>query len=157
MRAICRIADKIWVRLGGGRHLIGPNKLGMGPHDCAPTSLYQVVPWIPEARIIEAFQHCTDGWPYAGVTNKEFQIVVKYLEIDVRYSSASETIGTLLERCPARCIALVPWHFIAIINGKIIGRDAGMSHSTLVYCYWMFRPPRLLSAANKRRIFDDTI
>ena len=156
MRAIRRIADKIWVGLGGGRHLIGPSELGSGPHDCAPASLYQVVPWIPEARIVEAFQYCTDGWPYAGVTNKEFQIAVKYLEMDAHYSSEEETVDTLLDRRPARCIALVPYHYIGIINGKIIGHDAGMGRSTTVYCHWTFRSPRLLSVASKRRIFGDT-
>ena len=44
MRAIRRIAYKIWVGLGGGRRLISPSKLGPGPHDCAPASVYQVVP-----------------------------------------------------------------------------------------------------------------
>ena len=108
-------------------------------HDCAPVSLYRVVPWIREDQIIEAFRYCTDGWPYAGVTNKEFQIVLKYLKVDAHYSDEEETVGYLLDRRPARCIALVPHHFIGIINGRIVGRDAGMSRSTTVYCHWTFR------------------
>ena len=118
MLAIRRMADKIWVGLGGGRHLVGPSEIGTGPHDCAPASLYRVVPWIPENRIVEAFQYCTDGWPYAGVTNKEFQIAVQYLKVGVHYSGEEETVGSLLDREPARCIALVPYHYIGIINAR---------------------------------------
>ena len=54
MRAIRRIAYKVWVGLGGRRRLISPSKLGPGPHDCAQASVYQVVPSIPEARIVQA-------------------------------------------------------------------------------------------------------
>ena len=156
LQAIRRLADRIWVGMGGSRHLVGPTDLGRGRHDCAPASLYRVVPWIREDRIIEAFQYCTDAWPYAGVTNKEFQIAVKYLEVDAHYSGEEETVGSLLDRRPARCIALVPYHYIGIISGKILGRDTGMSRSTTVYCHWTFRSPRFLSVSGKRRSFGGT-
>ena len=134
------IVDRIWVWLRGG-HLAPPATLDSGNHDCAPASLYWAAPRIPESQIIEAFLFCSENWPYGGVTNKEFQIVVKYLDIESDYSADSETLGALLARKPSRCVALLHGHFIAIINGKIVGRDARRSWdlSTEVYCHWTFR------------------
>ena len=118
-----------------------PTALGDGPHDCALTSLYWVVPHLPEHRITEAFQYCAEKWPYGGVTNTEFAVALKYLDIENRYFSGTETLGDLLARKPARCVALLPYHFIAIVRGRVVGRDARRhwNPSTTVYCSWMFR------------------
>ena len=128
------------VRLAG-KHVMEPVVIGMGEHDCALVSLYWAAPWIPERRIIEAFEFCTENWPYGGVTNKEFQIAVKYLSAEIYYSAASETLGALLSRHPTRCVALLPGHFVAIVNGEVVGRDARITGepSTTVYCHWIFR------------------
>jgi hypothetical protein len=146
-----RFVDKIWVALGGRRHLVEPAQIGQGPHDCGLVSLYQVVPWIPEDRIVEAFQYCTDAWPYGGITNKEFQIAVKYLKVDAHYSDEEETLGSLLDRKPVRCIALLPYHYVGILNGKVAGHEPGIDRSTTVYCHWTFDSPQLLSVASGRR------
>ena len=91
--------------------------------------------------IVEAFGFCTENWPYGGVTNKEFQIALKYLKAETHYSTDLETLGALLGSRPARCVALLPGHFIAIVNGEIVGRDTHLrwSSSTTVYCHWTFR------------------
>lgn len=117
-----------------------PTVLGAGDHDCAPASLYWAAPWIPESRIAEAFLFCAENWPYGGVTNKEFQIVLRYLGAEGYYSADSETLGALLARNPDRCVALLHGHFIAIVDGKIVGRDArhAWDLSTEVYCHWTF-------------------
>ena len=137
--AVRRIVDRIWVWLGGG-HVMAPARIGIGQHDCSLASLYWAAPWIPEIQIIEAFEFCTENWPYGGVTNKEFQIALKYLKADSHYSSATGTLGELLNRKPTNCVALLPGHFIAIINGQIVGRDAetAWDPSTTVYCHWTF-------------------
>lgn len=131
--------DRLWVSLWGG-HLLPPAKLGSGNHDCAPASLYWAAPMIPEGQIVEAFLFCSENWPYEGVSNKEFQIVVNYLGIRSEYSANSETLGALLLRKPSRCVALLHGHFIAIVNGKIVGRDARRAWdlSIEVYCHWTF-------------------
>ena len=115
--------------------------IGAGDHDCALASLYWAAPGIPENRIVEAFGFCTENWPYGGVTNKEFQIALKYLKAETHYSTDLETLGALLDNRPARCVALLPGHFIAIVNGEIVGRDAHLrwSSSTTLYCHWTFR------------------
>ena len=157
LASVRSIVDRIWVWLGGS-HLASPAALGSGNHDCAPASLYWAAPTIPESRIIEAFLFCSENWPYGGVTNKEFQIVVKYLGIGSDYSADSETLGALLTRKPGRCVALLHGHFIAIINGKIVGRDARRSWdlSTEVYCHWTFRSQQAQSAEGSPRTFGST-
>lgn len=136
---ILKGTDKLWTSLGG-LHIVAPFEIGTEVHDCGPSSLYWVAPQISEQRIVEAFGFCADSWPYAGVTNKEFAITIQYLKLDVRYCGESETLGALLARKPNRCVALLPHHFIAILNGRIVGTDATMAWSprTTVFCHWVF-------------------
>ena len=140
---LCRNVDRVWVWLGGS-HIVGPTTIGGGAHDCALASLYRAAPWIPEHLIVEAFGFCTENWPYGGVTNKEFAIALKYLNAGTRYSAETETLGALLHRKPDRCVALLHGHFIAIVRGKIVGRDAlhAWDPLTTVYCHWTFRSRR---------------
>ena len=79
---------------------MAPGTFGNGAHDCALESLYWVVPRISEHRIIEAFQFCTEKWPYDGVTNTEFAVVLKHLGIENRYFPEKEILGELLARKP---------------------------------------------------------
>lgn len=137
--AIRKLTDRVWVWLGGS-HLIAPTTIGGGEHDCALVSLYWAAPWFPEDQISEAFEVCAENWPYGGVTNKEFAIALAYLRAKVHYSPAPGTLGALLDKKPGRCVALLHGHFIAIVNGKIVGPDARLNWrpSTKVYCYWTF-------------------
>ncbi len=126
---------------------MAPAKLGDGDHDCGPVSLYWAAPRIPESRIYEAFLFCAENWPHGGVTNSEFQIALQYLKIESHYCDKSRTLGALLDAKPRRCVALVHGHFIAIVDGRIVGRDARRTWSpeTNVYCRWLFpanAPPR---------------
>ena len=103
---IRRLVDKIRVWLGWP-HLVAPTTIGAGDHDCALASLYWAAPGIPENRIVEAFGFCTENWPYGGVTNKEFQIALKYLKAETHYSTDLETLGALLDR-PAGEVRCTP-------------------------------------------------
>ena len=152
-----RMVDRIWIWLGGG-HLIGPTAIEKEDHDCALASLYWAAPWISEGRIIEAFEFCTETWPYGGITNKEFQIALQYLKVETHYSADTETLGSLLDRQLGRCVALLPHHFIAIVDGQIVGRDAHLAwhRSTTVYCYWTFRSRRFQPVQNSRCISSHT-
>ena len=133
-------AERASVRVGHG-HVVAPTLLGDGPHDCAPASLYWAVPQLPEQRIAEAFQYCTKNWPYGGVTNMEFAVALRHLGVENEYRGETETLGELLSRKPARCVALLPYHFVAILKGRMVGRDAYRTWdpSTMVYCSWTFR------------------
>ena len=136
-----RAADKIWVNLAG-RHLIAPIRFGDGLHDCALVALYWAVPSVLEDQIVNAFGICTDAWPYGGVTNKEFTISLNYLKVPYDYfNSPSDTIGSLLDKKQKRCVALIHGHFVAIVDGTIVGDDAfrGRNTSAKVYCFWGFR------------------
>lgn len=137
--AIRKLTDRVWVWLGGS-HLIAPTTIGDGEHDCALVSLYWAAPWFSEDQIFEAFEVCAENWPYGGVTNKEFAIALAYLRAKVHYSPAPGTLGALLDKKLGRCVALLHGHFIAIVNGKIVGSDARLAWkpSTKVYCYWTF-------------------
>ena len=125
----------------GGRHVVPPSKIGSSAHDCGPASLYWAAPRLTEDRIVEAFGFCTDNWPYAGVTNREFAIVLKYLGVNTVYDAQNVTLGELLDRKPNRCVALLPHHFIPIVRGIVAGSDAthAWSPSTTVFCHWIFR------------------
>ena len=122
------------------RHAGSPTQIGQGRHDCALSSLYWAVPTIPEPLIVEAFNLAAGTWPYGGVTNKEFAIALKYLKVESYYSADIDTLAELLVDKPARCVALVHGHFIPIVNGVIVGRDAHRywSPDTHVYCHWKF-------------------
>ena len=140
IRPFLRAADKIWVYLAG-RHLIAPIRFGDGNHDCALVALYWAVPSILEDQIFNALGFCTDAWPYGGVTNKEFTISLNYLKVPYSYFNCpSDTIGSLLDKKKKRCVALIHGHFVAIVNGTIVGDDAHRMWDTnaKVYCYWCF-------------------
>ena len=141
MRALRRVLDGTWVKLGGKRHLVGPSMLGHGPHDCGPASLYRVVPWLSEESIREAFLYGAETWPHGGVTNRDFQIALKYLKLDAHYSDIKETVGSLLAKNPPRCVALLPGHYIGIIDGRVLPPDGGMSHGATVHFRWTFPVP----------------
>ena len=138
--ALKQAVDRAWVWAGRG-HVAAPITLGNGPHDCALASLYWAVPGLSEHRISEALQFCSKDWPYDGVTNTEFAVALKYLDVGNHYFGETETLGDLMARKPARCVALLPYHFIAVIDGRIVGSDADhhWGPSTMVYCSWEFR------------------
>ena len=122
------------------RHTASPAQIGDGQHDCALSSLYWAMPAISESDIISAFNVTTDTWPYGGVTNKEFSVALKYLKVDNLYSTNINTLGALLAAKPAKCVALLHGHFIPIVGGVVVGRDAPLhwSPDTHVYCHWTF-------------------
>ena len=134
-----RIVDRLSVVLRD-RHTASPVQFGDGQHDCALSSLYWAVPAISESDIVEAFYAAADTWPYGGVWNKEFAVALKCLKVDSIYSTDIDTLGALLATKPARCAALLPGHFIPIVDGMTVGRDAYQQwpSDTRVCCYWTF-------------------
>ena len=135
------------------RHVANPVQIGEGQHDCALSSLYWAAPSIPESEILNAFNLTGETWPYGGVTNKEFEIALKYLRVENDYSKGINTLGELLAVKPEKCVALLHGHFIPIVDGVIVGHD---SHrlwpmETHVYCHWTFTRRSFRSARNSRR------
>ena len=136
---IAKFVKTVWAWLAG-RRAVWPEKIGHRSHDCALTSLYWAVPWLPENRIVEAFSYCADTWPYGGVTNKEFSVALKYLDLEYDYSDKTETLGEVLSRRPLKSVALLHGHFISIHKGRVIGHDAKRNwpNEAIVYCCWTF-------------------
>ena len=147
-----RIVDKLSVVLRD-RHTAAAALIGDGQHDCALSSLYWAVASLPECVIARAFNEATDTWPYGGVSNKEFAIALKRLGVDSDYSRVPIALGALLSAKPARCVALLHGHFIPIVDGAIVGRDAlrAWPPDTHVYCHWIFRRRSYRQARSARR------
>lgn len=122
-----------------------PASIGQQLHDCALTSLYWAVPWLPESKIVEAFGFCAANWPYGGVTNKEFSIALKYLDVPYTYSDKTETLSDLLSRRPTKAVALLHGHFISIHRGQV-DESRHWPIDTTVYCCWTFRLQRFRRA-----------
>ena len=137
---IVRWLDRLWIRFGFG-HLASPAIIGQGPHDCALTSLYWAAPSLPEEKIQEAFLHCSENWPYGGVTNKEFAIALKHLSVRHGYSDRVETLGDVVQRGHSRCVVLLHGHYAALLNGRLAGKDAICTWParSIVYCCWILR------------------
>ena len=141
IKQIFTFVSNILVWWLGSKDQKEPEKFGRGRHDCALVALYAAVPGISEDAVIDAFTFCTENWPYAGVTNKEFNIAVRYLKLKVEYDdSDGQTVNNLTQKRAGRCVALLHGHYIATRNGKIIGRDANIysDPETKVYCSWRF-------------------
>lgn len=154
LRIVDRLSVVIW-----NRHMTSPLQIGSNQHDCALSSLYWAVPSIPESSIVHAFTIATDTWPYGGVTNKEFAVALKCLEIESDYSTEINTLGALLATNPARCVALLHGHFVPIVDGVIIGHDAGRFWlpNTHVYCHWMFKRRLFKPVRSSHRTSFDSI
>lgn len=122
------------------RHTALPAMIGRGQHDCALSSLYWAAPSIPESDILDAFNVTAGAWPYGGVTNKEFTIALMYLRVSSVYSTEVDTLRELLAGKPRKCVALLHGHFIAIVDGDIVGSDAHgrFARNARVYCHWTF-------------------
>ena len=116
------------------------NSMFCGPHDCGPRALSRVVPELRREQIQSAFVLCSEKWPHGGVSNKEFEMTMKYLQIRHRYSGEQETLQDLLDRNPHRCVALLWGHFVAIRDGKIVGRErlCRPPSEINVVCSWSF-------------------
>ena len=119
-------------------HFVEPTPLSEGAHNCALVSVYRTVSHLSVSQIMEAFGFCTKKWPYGGVSNKELAITLKFLGVRSTYSDRKETLGELLKRKPSRCIALLHGHFVAIVDGKLVGNDQSLSScpKATIYCHW---------------------
>lgn len=118
---------------------MAPDVIGLGPHDCALSSLYWTAPWVPEGKLSEAFLYCAEDWPHGPVTNKELNIALSFLGVEHQYSDDVTTLGALVRRRLRRCIALLDGHFVGLVNGKLVGRDARFAQrpDTVVYRHWI--------------------
>ena len=111
-----------------------------GRHDCGPRSLLRAVPELDPERVRDAFTLCSEKWPYGGVSNKEFEIVVKFLGLEHEYCGDEETLEDVLDRQPDRCVVLLWGHYIAIRYGEVVGYEllAETPTETKVVCNWVF-------------------
>lgn len=117
-----------------------------GPHDCGPKSLLLIAPELDPEKVWRAFSLSSENWPYGGVTNREFSIAIRLLagegdfSRENEYRSEDESLADLLSRKPARCVALLNGHFIAVLDGGIVGWGWPIKsyEETEVVCSWTF-------------------
>lgn len=133
-----RCLDKTLVAFGCD-HIVGPQTIGGGAHDCALAALYWAAPKLSEKDIRQAFLYCSNEWPYAGVFNTEFAITLKYLGLQNTYYGHDDTLGNVARKRYKHCVALLRGHYVALLNGSLAGKDAKGTFlkSAKVECYWV--------------------
>ena len=111
------------------------------PHDCGPRALLSVMPKLPHSKIKDAFMQCTDKWPNGGVTNVEFNVALRYMNIFNRFKyndADGQVMGNFLSDKTESYILLIHGHFTTIKGGKIYDSFAyaNPNPKQLVYCSW---------------------
>ena len=111
------------------------------PHGCSLVALARVIDSLGDDQIIESFMVCCDRWPHAGVNNREFSVVLEYLNLSQRFyydDSVNQTIGSLRRQNENTFIALINGHFTVVKNGEVINQPYGeiSSYHLRVYYSW---------------------
>ncbi len=110
-----------------------------GSHDCALRALHIVCPETSIESMKNSFNLCCENWPYAGVTNKEFNISINHLKVKDKfqyYDDDNITLKHLLKKKDAIFIALIYGHFTVVYKGSIIDDYTNYDSNQEVYCYW---------------------
>ncbi len=111
-----------------------------GAHDCGIRALLAVVPDIPDEQIQKTFMHCADKWPYAGISDKEFNISLRHLKLFDRFTYECEgtSIEQLKQDAKNTYIALIPGHYTVVHESKVIDSDynQGLPNNTKVIASW---------------------
>lgn len=118
----------------------GLRKLG---NSCALTALSRVLPQLTYSEIEEAFYNCCDKWPSAGVTHKEFNIVLRHLGVfdKFTYKEVNYLYFNYFTDKRQTNILLIPGHYTVCQNGKIYDSYGykNLPTNTKIYCYWSLK------------------
>ncbi len=143
MKPIIRFFKSLWYRLSFFRYSseqIGVNSRFQGKHDCALVALAKIFPDFPSDQMIQGFSNCCDRWPYAGVTNKEFNITLRHLELFDKFEyddSDDMIVSHFLIKEADVFILLIYGHFTVVKHGKVFDTRVYTNiHSANVYCSW---------------------
>ena len=123
------------------------HRLRSGEHNCGLVALAKVMPDLSTDQIIQGFSDCCERWPYAGITNKEFNITLRYLGIytQFEYDDSDEmVVDHFLAKNKGVFILLVRGHFAVVKNGKLYDNSLyAQLHGGKVYCSWrlLTKPP----------------
>ena len=112
-----------------------------GKHECSVNMLLNVMPQLDQEQVVDAFKKCCNLYPYDGVTNKEFNIALRYLKIFDKFEyddSDGFVVQDFLERKRETFILLIHGHFTIVMKGRVL--DAmRISEKSKVYCSWKLR------------------
>ena len=118
------------------------SRLQTGEHNCALVALAKVMPDLSPDQIIQGFSDCCYRWPYGGVTNKEFNITLRYLGLynKFEYDGSDEMmLDNFLVRSKRKdvFILLLHGHFTVVKYGKVHDNSfyANLGDAK-VYCSW---------------------
>lgn len=111
-------------------------------HSCALVALSKVMPELSYNEIEEAFFNCCDVWPRGGVTNKEFNVVLRYLDVfkQFQYLDDDKKIQSMIKNNNHKIILLIPGHFTVLHKNRIYdgyGYEGNIIKDTEVYCAWV--------------------
>lgn len=110
-----------------------------GRHDCSLNALMRVMPFLRKEEVKRAFSACCELWPYGGVTNREFNIVLRFLRLlgVFEYRDDDNKItNDFLKKKKEIFILLVHGHFTVVSKGKIVDTVCFISRDAVVYCSW---------------------
>lgn len=119
------------------------NKLSKLDHSCALVALSRVFPHLTYNLIEEAFYNCCEEWPNQGVTHKEFNIVLNYLNISDSfiYKECTSNIFSDFIKNKNPIILLIPGHYTVCYKGRIYDSYgySSLNKQTKIYCYWLLK------------------
>lgn len=115
-------------------------KLHKLSNSCALVALARVCPSLSYEQISDAFYNCCKQWPQAGVTHKEFNIILRYLNIFDKFLYSEEKLPfhCYINNKNSIYILLIPGHFTVFHNNKIYDNYgySNLPKNTIVYCSW---------------------
>lgn len=110
-------------------------------HDCGLRALSTVLPELAINDIVAAFMHSCEWWPHRGVTNKEYNIALSYLNVKDKFEYVVPeglTISDLQRDNLETYIVLLYGHYTVVCSGCVVDRfiQSDIFSSSEVVCYW---------------------
>ena len=111
-----------------------------GKHDCSIRSLLLVMPELDHEEVKNAFMHCTQWHPYGAVTNKEFNMALKFLKIYHKFEYGepdNSNAWDFIDDGENTYIILFYGHYTVVDKGRIVDFfPIRISDDRKVHCYW---------------------
>lgn len=115
-----------------------------GKHDCSIRSLLLVMPELNGQEVKNAFVHCSQWYPYGAVTNKEFNMALRFLGIFDKFEydePQDKDVRDFIEGRESTHIILVYGHYTVASGGRIVDFFP-ILNDRKVYCSWSLKEGR---------------
>lgn len=98
-----------------------------GYHDCAPRALCKIIPELIYDEVYSAFLHSSDVWPSHGVSNKDMNIALDYLNLKDKFEykeyieeKPEKQIRHFIRKKNQTFILLIYGHYTVVKGSKIL-------------------------------------